>query len=275
MAIRTTGDIKLRGTKAANDGIQAEFKGAATNVRISNYFRGGALVPAATAGVVSSHNSAGTQIVASPAGAGKNQKFSYYYGTANIDPNVKVTPAVAPVAGRTIYQASGISSGGSMLMNTQGQYGSFSLHLPDAMQKLVVAGAGGKASLPGGLRYDRRSKSWILPLSWTAGGNGNDPSKTISATPGSAFSFGGIKVPALAGHSLRIQGTLVVNHNFVMQRLKIDTLITWAPGTGVQTSVDNANQPAQSRALSGGGSPGGYGFRVRGAGIGPITLTFT
>lgn len=83
MTIHTTGDIRLRGTAANNDGIQAEFGGATTNVKISNYFRGGPNVPAGTAGVVvAGRNPAGTPIVAAPAGAGKNQKFSYYYGTS-------------------------------------------------------------------------------------------------------------------------------------------------------------------------------------------------
>lgn len=79
MAIKTTGPLSMKE-------IQAEFGGPTTNIKMSDYFRGGANVPAGTAGVATGRNPGGTPIVDAPAGAGKNQKFSYYYGTQATKP---------------------------------------------------------------------------------------------------------------------------------------------------------------------------------------------
>jgi hypothetical protein len=105
VTIPTTGAVNERGT-AARHGIQAEFKGAATNIRLGAYYRGGARVPAGakptivTAGAQKFSNYRGAKLSVGILAAVPGE-WMYHFDTTRVPGryqySLRFTPARTPV----------------------------------------------------------------------------------------------------------------------------------------------------------------------------------
>jgi hypothetical protein len=100
--IPATGTVTLRGA-AARHGIQVEFKGAATNIRLGAYYRGGARVPT------------GSKATIATAGI---QKFSNYRGATAAPPKIVATGGVITTRGG--WRSHTLCTNGNFVVTTAG-----------------------------------------------------------------------------------------------------------------------------------------------------------
>jgi hypothetical protein len=199
--IPATGSITLRGT-AARHGIQAEFGGAATNIKLGAYYRGGARV---SAGAKVSIATAGVQKFSNYRGASAHVGIVAKGGTETIAGGKKhhtflgngvFTVTQAGLAQHAIV-AGGGSGGGNRAGGGGGAGGALMANYTFAVAAYpVVIGAGGGAQVSSGVRdkygtgtpYQRHgmtgNDSSVGTLVAIGGGGGGSPVKIPPPPPG-------------------------------------------------------------------------------------------